>query len=189
MLNNFHICRAGGDAIIPILIIAATIIAQLIKAGKRAAKGSAPPSDSQGRRSTSSAPQDELKNFLESLVGNAPPAPAPPAPPPVPPPQAHAAPPSPPSRERLVQMDTPTAKLRAKPSRRAKPRPAHTPVTASRIAVKPHPSTPTHDAYAMGNTISASQLRTELLADLSQVDSLRKAIVLREIIGPSLAMR
>jgi len=74
----------AGDpgAVIWLIVIVATVIAQLVKAGKRLSQGQTPPgTDSGAPKAPPTAPQDELREFLENLTGTrtAPPqAPVPP---------------------------------------------------------------------------------------------------------------
>jgi len=172
--------QEGAPGFLWVVIIAATIIAQVVKLFRRARpqQPSAPPATGEQQ-----APQDELSEFLRQLTGapqrppSAPaptPAAAPPAPPPVPeaPKAAAARPVERPRRAaaRRVQSVAPT-----RPIAPAEPQPA---------------ASMDDDAYkAHRRSGMASALQLQVLGMVRDKNGLRQAVLLREILGPPRAVR
>jgi len=162
---------AGGGDLIWVVVIVGSIIAQIIKAKKNAAN---PPPKSPQKTSGSAdgaftASSNELKNFLES-IGVAPPAPKP-------------------------QQVAPQAILRAQPvhiSREVASAPPPPPLTAPvRIKHKQPPvKIQTGDESNVERVEDAIPPLTRIIKDeLKNKDATRKAIILREILGPPIALR
>jgi len=164
MSNLFHIAAGGFDLFIWLIIIAATIIAQIVKAGRKVG-GSVSP-DTPRPRSVGPAPQDELRDFLQTLsrTEQPPQAIARPA----------APPPPPPARARPVAM----------PIHAPRPEPRAMPLTPRR----PARHTAAKPARTAPQRVPGSR-SIQVARELGQKESLRKAILLREILGPPLALR
>ena len=206
-MTDHHIAKAGVDGLFWLVVIVVTIIAQIVKASKRGSTGSGPPPPRPGTEGDGgyTAPQDELRAFLESLTG----APKKPATPPPPPMQAVPARAAAPAAPRPV-MRTPEAKTAPKPKRRVtrtaaaaaaarqlapvppaprpQPRPRQ-PVAPARPPL-PQLATKAADAYGRGTVIGGTaKARPGITTRLRGRRSVREAVILREILGEPLAMR
>jgi len=213
-------------------VIIASIIGQAMKAAKRG--GSGTPSGGAPSGGATRAPDDELREFLESIGQRtarpaAPPAPSPtssavrPAPPRPAPPRtvprptaARSVPPTsvttrqpiaparpkPEVTERHVRPSAPP-RLRPADARRARPTRASKPASAS-ASPAPQPvrrvvaaaSKPLTRAVADVPEMRRPELtrartgllRRDLRADLSRRAAIRRAVVLREVLGPPIAL-
>ena len=208
MVDGGHIgvVRAGFEDFIVFIIIAAGIIGQILKARAKAKGGpdSGPTSPS---RPGSGSPEDELREFLQSLTGEVPPPkPPPPAAPPRLPPPVPAAPPirtrTPAPRRVTPPQPAPVRPTPARPApvrpaaprvqvtlpRPAAPAAAPPPVPPKRRKPMAEPA-PAMEAYRSPRSKARAHLRATLGADLIDKDSLRKAIVLREILDRPVGAR
>ena len=198
MLDSL-IVADGFEAIFWIVVIVGSLIAQIVKASRqgkqrRDAMGEAPQAGPGGER-PQSAPNEDLEAFLRNLSGEKPrrrKTTSPPPPPPPPPPLASPAQ----AARRRKKPPVPRAKPavpRAKPVASVPP-----PVTAKRAAARRQPAGAaeqdrtwrlrTKSAYALKKE-QAERKRSELLDALDGADSIRKAVLLREILGPPVALR
>lgn len=185
---------AGIDDLIPVLVFLAIAIGQIMKARAKARQGG---EDREQRPppSGSASPQDELQEFLRSLSG-APPPPATPVPPPAPPqirPPRRVPAAAPPVRPQpRAWSPTPVPNRPPPRTRTAAPPPVP---TATRVVALPQAPDPDASAYATETKVRKSavasrrQLRIALGKDLISRQSLRKAIVLKEIVGSPLGSR
>ena len=171
-MSYFCIAAGSGDNYIFVLVVLATIIAQIVKAVRKAsprtpASAGPRPADPTPDRAPA-APNDELQQFLQSLTGVAPPKPAP-----VPPPVAQVvAPVTPPPPPPALKVLEPVA-----------PEPFMPPADAGGMH--------NHDPYKKAKA-SAGKPRLErddIVKDIEHPGSLKKAIILREVLGPPLAFR
>lgn len=163
------VCAGDPQAVIWLIIIAATVIVQIVKAGKRLTR-TPPEPGPPGQEPV--APQDELREFLENLAGTrrAPPAQSPPRRATAPPAARRSAPPPPPPLP---------------------PRAAPAPARMRRAAVAPIPG------QAEGKASSSFSLRTKTrfesgvisTADLNGTRNLRRAIALMEVFAKPRALR
>ncbi|MBM4148012.1 MAG: hypothetical protein FJ224_03090 [Lentisphaerae bacterium] len=165
-----------------LLIIVVSIVAQIVKAVRLAAKqqGPRPEGESFPERPSPQVgepvePSEEIREFLRRLSGE-PPAPASPPPPRPPPPQ------------QVV------VKVRPMPARPKTPAPSpvvHQPVPLVSLAAPPPPEPPVFIAKAASakprRRVSAAALA--LAADLNTPSTARRAILMREVLGPALALR
>lgn len=165
---------AGGQDLIPLVIIIVVVLAQIIKAakgGSRPAPGQ--PGPSQQADDVFTAPQDELKKFLESLSGGMS-QPPPEQPPPLPRKQSRVMrikqPAQPPVIETVSVEEVKTSPLQESPK-------------AARQADMQIEAPPIHVMPVTQN------IRPQIAYELISRQSIRKAIVLREILGPCLALR
>jgi len=181
--------HAGGGELIWVVIVIGSAIVQMIKAKKKASQPAQKPQDSQD----SSPHSDELRDFLQAISG-APPVP-PPAPPPQPvrtaaaqtqPPRPHhtrpAPPPLPPS---MTIKHRPAPVKPHKPAERHRPKPPE-------LVLKPTPEKQVKPAITKITPLATATpkgLAALIIQDLKNMDSTRKAIVLREILGPPIALR
>ena len=163
MIDRWLRVQEGAPGFLWFVIIAATIIAQMVKLFRRQ-RPSQPPAPPVTGDSEREAPRDELSEFLRQLTGTPPPAPAPP---PVP-----TAPARPAQHPRRVTAQ----RVRAVPP----PAPIR-PLAPSR----PAPVASIHDdAYKpLRKSGAASPLQREILGMVSRKKGLRRAILLREILG------
>ena len=181
---QISIIRAAPEGIIWLIVIAASIIAQVIKAGRKLQnKQPSPPSFEDGGKD----PSAQLQQFLQSLGQNkqADPGPAPAAAPAT---LRRAVAPTPvklaPST-RMHKAAQPGRRPAAPPPPLAAP-PPRPPLPAKAVAndnvdVKP---------YAMRLPTHCHETRREtMVGDLRDPQLARKAIVLREILGPPIALR
>ncbi|MCK5850673.1 MAG: hypothetical protein KAH23_07125 [Kiritimatiellae bacterium] len=159
-----RILNAGVEDLFGIFVFLAIVAVNIIKFVKKGSNAEQP-RNIQG--SPQESQQDELKAFLESLSGVQQPAPAaiptPPPPPPVRPKQVT-----------VARHKTPAAT----------PQAVTTPVV---LTTKPAPRS---DVIVKKTAnIQPNIIRNTIGADLTKNTSLRKAIVLREILGPPLALQ
>ncbi|OGV70633.1 MAG: hypothetical protein A2283_09795 [Lentisphaerae bacterium RIFOXYA12_FULL_48_11] len=190
MFHNPYIASGGGD-IFPIIIIIVAIIAQIIKA----AKGTKPTITQPDQRQSDggyTASEDELKKFLETLSGNIPEVHTS-QPPALPPPIPRSEPPPIPA----VRTSRPVAVKKAKETGREtstyemlahEPEPAHfspslVPLTAAEVANIKKADT---SVFLHRGT---HPFMTKISGEIRGRESLKKAILLREILGPCLALR
>lgn len=153
------------------IFIIISVVAQIIKARKKSANQEPMQPESKGDNRAPAKSEDDLRQFLEKLAGGRPQRTAPAevnipqqVVPPRPPPTPRQAPPQP------------------RPQR-PQPKPV----------ASPPPTPPTTDAQPVNaakrtNTI-AGALQNLLRAELQQGDSIQKAIVLREILGPPIGLK
>lgn len=190
MFVSHYIASGGGD-LFPLVIIVVAVLAQIIKA----AKGPKPTITQQGQQHTDdgsySAPQDELKKFLESLTGGTTTTAAeipPPLPQPVPKPQPRIVKPQQPAR--LPQVITSSRTVTAPEVR---PYEIAVPSTAVLSNEPEQPAyLPKNIAREKPTTHHRKEMhhfRSIMTSQLSNRDSLRNAILLREILGPCIALR
>ncbi len=213
-MNITRIDHAGIDAdmLIWLVVVGFTLISQWARAAKQkprsgqhppVARTPMPPRRAAQSPLPKSEVQQELENFLRSLTG-APPVmeSAPPPPPPVVRPHIKEEP-APPPREfihkRVVAQSAPPPLPKAPPMRiERKPVPV-APID-SEFAPGPsgyrksHPLAATAvDPYATGNLTTGEarllSLRNHLGTDLLDRAALAKAIILRELLDPPLALR
>jgi hypothetical protein len=168
------------------LFIIITVVAQIVKGAKKVA------SQAPGKTEEEGAPgspretpdreerEDELRKFLESLAGGRPPAPKPAAaPPPVPPPARR--PPQPVRPKPRVVAPPPPAPYRAIPS-------TESTVTKHQATVGAMSAASVHVQTARAET-RTDVLQNILLKELRNNADRRKSIVLREILGPPIALK
>ncbi|MBN2301975.1 MAG: hypothetical protein JXN60_05605 [Lentisphaerae bacterium] len=178
---NADVIRASLDDVIPVIVVIAVIIAQLIKAiTKRASKMQAPDSATTGDIS----PNEELQAFLRNLTGIEPTPITPPPPPPV-------LRPSPPVKPRpaVAKPPQPARRVQSK-KRNIQPAPAIQPAVHRQIKQK----TASQQA---GTRVAIQPITTKRRAIngpdigklLRNAQSAKEIIAMREILGPPLAMR
>lgn len=174
-MEEHMVVPAGFAALIPVVIILVSIVAQLVKAGKRTSAGERPPRPG----TPSESPGGELQDFLRSLSGQqTPPEPAtlrvpPPPPPPAPAPQKVRAVHSPAPKKRVVQKPPPPPGQTQPVSAKVQQPASLTPTPVAAPAREPAPR-------LLGRNVAL------LFRDRT---SLREAIVLREVLGPPLGAR
>ncbi len=182
-----QIIRAGIDDLIPVVIILTVIISRIIKAATQG-KPLAPPPPADRMRPTPQPPvrqpEEELREFLQALSGVAQtrsePLPSPPPPVPAQRPVAHKRFQAPPKPSRATQP--------AKPVRTARPAPQPAPTPAR----KPAPFWNQPAPAPRPVIVEACELnpsRAELNKHLEDARSLRGAWILREVLGPPVALR
>lgn len=190
-----HIAAGGPAALLWILFVLITVVAQLIKAARRGG-GQAPRTGPP--RGPASNPEDELRDFLQGLSRpeqEAPPAefePPPPlrrAPPPPPPPPPVPSPRPSPRTAPAISMASEAAR---------EPR---VPVSPPLVTTSPSPPPPelslrtpiavVHDPYALASARVSrlTVLRKETYEDVRNRTGLARGILLREILGPPVALR
>jgi len=180
-----------------VLFIVATIIARVIKAARDKKPGKdASPSPNRDYKASDA----ELKEFLGSLTGK---KPAPPTPQVSPTPrvggQIAPATPKRQTRQRQVQA---RRRRKPKPSQPAvpvvypqDPLKADAPPVAPVIPPPPPPVEPAQTAVAPSSGKACVEMKRvslvgrEIFEDLANTNATRKAILLREILGPPVAMR
>ncbi|MBT3293902.1 MAG: hypothetical protein HN919_11490 [Verrucomicrobia bacterium] len=205
------VMTAGLDDLIPVVIIITVVIARIIKATKQG-QGFKPPAPAPRTSGEPVAPGDELREFLKTLGAPPPPqaaTPAPPAPPvqverplmraTTPPPVAvrpshRAARPArkfkKPSKPSGVRRDRPPARTQRWSKRAAvaaSPKPATTPKQP-----KPAPFWNQPPPAPRPIVVEACELtpaRQELNKHLEDRHSLRGAWLLREVLGPPVALQ
>ena len=184
MVTYLHIAAARLEGLFWLLLVLATIIVQIIKASKRAAQSERHVKPAPLRPMS---PEGELQRFMESLTGVEE----------LPPGQQ-------PAEEKEVVETVPSFAQAAPPERIETvvrpPEPAVEPLQrlptpstplVSRFVSTPRIESPAFEAYAITGTLGhvAGEKAAEVVSDLKNPGSLRKAIVLREILGPSAALR
>lgn len=200
----------AGVEVLWILLIVASIIARVIKAAKEQKPGKESSPESAGDYKASSS---DLKDFLESLSGAKQVRPSaganPPksargqiaparrtakrsqaqkARPPVQAPARQVAPPVAPPRS-VAPPPRPRAVAPA-PQRQERPAPVPAPQTTTPVKPSPVKSTPKEmvTTVKFAGTKQTNRMSREILNSLRDIDSTRKAIVLREILGPPVAL-
>lgn len=203
MLSEVQIVRAAiGEALIPIIAIIVWIVSSIVKAGKQGQPARGEQQTPGPSRSPAEDPQDELRKFLEQLSGGAAPpqaeAPPPPAAEPSPPP-IYEPPPNevpPPVRERSHVREAPRVQQppAVQPRRPATQEPAHPDRSCSVdeareriIQSREFIASKTHAAPRQKQQMSSALRR--LIGDLTRPETARKAIILREILGPPLGLQ
>ena len=186
MLKFIHIADIGGniEGLFWVLAFIGWVIFQMTKAAKKAIKTT--PNQNVSKPYT--APEEDIRKFLEGLGVQAGGRPSPPA--------VHD------QQVRRKPASGSRHTMAPKPRVRTAPPPvppAIQTITASRPLIRKLQESPvtvpqTHDiedyhakAYEIGK-VHHVQL-TELISDLKNVDAIRKAILLREILGPPIALR
>lgn len=175
-----RVVMAGSDEFITFLVVAGIVIAQVVRAIKKAKKG---PSPAPGQ-TPDTGQEQELQTFLQRLAGGQPPQAPPTVMPVAPPPQSIAvaqprvSPPTP-----RTQSHVPHAPLTAPPPA---PRPAPVKVAATTPVVA-RAATPSPAAKC--NIPKSSDRGSNIAQLLSDPASVRDMVVLREILGPPLALR
>ena len=197
MLDNFHIA-AGDGGIVWFIFIVAVIISKIIKASKESSKSKSQPVSSGSSSKPYAAPEEELQKFLASLTGQ-----TQSAPPPVPaPPKRVASPPAQPTQRPAAPVPVmKTPQVRRQPARAKPVAPPPPPLRGQRrtpvAASKPRPAVVRHDQKPHGAYDEECGVcldegivkREDLILDLKGSHSLKKAIVLREVLGPPIALR
>lgn len=190
MFQNPYIA-SGGQDLFPLVIIIVAVLAQIIKAAKGAKPTIGQPDQHRSGAGSSGAPADELRKFLESLSGgtvksvNVPP----PLPPAAPRPQARKV------REQMpVEYQTVHVKMPMRESAYDIPD-ANNASLAAAAPRLPEPArlaavVDAYDKIAVSLAHKATfHFRSSMLSQLVERDALKKAIVLREILGPCIALR
>jgi hypothetical protein len=201
---------AGGfEDVIPVLVILAVIISQIVKAGKAVSRSKpgqrprqvAPPPRPAATPSRPQAPpldpEDEMRRFLESL-GAPTPRPASARPPPPPPPPVPAA------RPLVAETRKPDTQPRRTP-RTATPKrfplkPAPRRAEPVRLRPEPFPLSPAYRTAETRKRIrqetqvsfrrpDASQRVRKLRGALATRGGLTHGILMREILGPPIGLR
>ena len=178
MIPRLPIAGIGAGEIVWVIIALVVVIARIIRAQRETGVQPQSPDPSRQPRPPEGNPQAELQRFLRTLAGEEEPVQAPHTQPPPPPPQAR----------------------RVQPAARRAPRPAPVPVARPAMAVTPKGQTRQgtgKEAVAglgltdlsAGNTATQTRLQADLRRDLRQTHALRRGILLREILGPPVAMR
>lgn len=173
-LPGLPIAGIGFGEIVWVIIALVVVIVRIIRSRRETVVPPQSPHSPGQPRAPQSDPQAELQRFLRALAGEEEPVQ-------VRPPQ----PPPPPQQARRVQRA---------------PRPTPVPVATPAMATAPLSKVGEASAepatagvgitdLAAGNTAGAARLRANLLRDLRQPQALRKGILLREILGPPVAMR
>ena len=159
-----------------VIVIVGSIIAQIIKAKKNAA--ASPPKRQPGAKSGDfTASGDELRNFLESIGGGA-----------TKPQQTRQPQPIPVRPTALPPSLPPQVTIKHRPS------PAETALKHRQVEGtirKPHTQKPTPPTENIVESLSTTpNVVAQLIKqDLQNMNAARKAIVLREILGPPIALR
>lgn len=194
-----HVIRAGIEGWIWAIIIIGSLVVRIIKANKE--RSSQPTPAPPGPRPATpepdvqwKPPEDELREFLERLGGK----PVTPPPPPPPPAGRQVAPPPPPPTARpklapqVLRAPAPQKTFRRKPTRAA-PAPAPAPAIAPapapaprRPAPKPIPAVAVAPVRTAGRRSEYRKVLDRLMKERS---TLRSAIVVRDVLGPPLALR
>ena len=172
----FHIAAVDVENIIPFIIVIGVIISKIIKAATGAKKNlTNPASQSDEKEPAYRAAPNELRNFLETLTGipqetKAPTVTVPPLP------VQQVAPPKAPKRVQRVQQQT-VAKVESAPPVATKEKYRHHTKSAN---------------FNWGNDTKNKQALAspaEVANELISRKSLAKAILLKEILGPPIALR
>lgn len=183
MTNLFHIATIDIENIIPFIIVVGVIISKIVKGAAGAKKLiSNPKQPGQKREPAYNAAPSELKNFLETLAGV---------------PQetketATVAPPAPPrqvARQRQVKKYTTAKKIKRAPIQKitVPAVPVHEPVAEKK---KYHQHTKSASfKWNTGTQKNSLVSPAEIANELVSRNSLAKAILLKEILGPPIALR
>lgn len=189
LTENISVAGIDPDLIIVAVIIVGSIIGQIMKAAKGGTPAKRQGAEPGGEntppatnRNVTDA-QRELEEFLQSLAGV--------------PKQQPASPPTPPPIKKTTPAASqkrhtpPPVKKPPLPQQRRKPAPAIQPQrpVLSQVKLQSSPVTADITTLGMGGSAKHSKLRRLLNKDLQSSDSLRKAIVLREVFGPPLGLR
>jgi hypothetical protein len=190
MFHNPYIASGGGD-IFPIIIIIVAIIAQIIKA----AKGQKPTITQPGHGQDTggyNASEDELKKFLESLSGNIPDANTT-KPPPLPAPVPKAEPP--PLRTMQARRSVAVKNIQKEAAKELQTYEmlvsTREPAPAS-LQVSPLATPAVAKVAKVATSVLVHKrhpLRTMICGEIRGKESLRKAILLRDVLGPCIALR
>ena len=184
------IVASGGEGIFWLIVTIFVIISQIAKASKK----NAPPTQKQGLPDAGGSPEEELRDFLKRLSGGAeesqqqPPPPPPRPQRPLPPPPL----PAPAARTtaggqagaQRIPSEPPAHHHRQKP--RAEPLPA--PVPQAVLTPAPAQMAPVTVA-PVAPRVPSGYWRAIIVADLANRECQREAIILRDILGPPLALR
>ena len=162
------------------LFIIITVVAQIVKGAKKVASKAPGKTEEEGAPgSPRETPdrgerEDELRKFLESLAGGRPRAPKPATvPPPMPPPARRQPPPARPKTRVVAQPPPP-------------PRPKPAPPPPEPVEAEA-PTTMHVQTFRAKRRTSA--LQNILLKELRNNADRRKSVVLREILGPPIALK
>jgi len=178
---------AGGGDIFPLIIIVVVIVAQLIKAVKGPKPTVTKPGSQPAEDGTFVAPEDELKKFLESLSGGGSSSkPEQPVPVPTQPRQ----------KPREIRVIEPVKPVTIRTARVKEPDYAfEEPFVPEVAAPPPLPVAAARQTAAFSEaspariTDKTPHIRSQIVGELTSRHSIRKAIVLREILGPCFALR
>lgn len=188
MAWTIPIAASGGEGLFWLAVAIFVIISKIVQASKK----NAPPTRKPDQPDAADfSPEEELRDFLKRLSPGTesvpPPMPQPqrPVPPPLPAQAARTTTSSQPGAARARQPATPTRA--AAPKARPVPLPQPLPAQEVVAAVKREPVRSRAPAAAV--PAPENQRRAALIADLRNRESLREAIILREILGPPLALR
>jgi len=206
-MANIQTVWAEIDGLIFIVIVIASIIAQMIKAARKSAgqKTSTPENSLTG--SSASDAESELRDFLRTLSGGESAEQTPSPPPPVPRPAAPAVKPAVtrrvqvtlggPRREATASRPRPVAGA-SPPAARVQPAvatvtPSAPPAVVEQAVIKPAPRPIAPVVAAVPDAAlerrAAEEVRKEIRAGAKDPTSLQKAWVLRDILGAPAAMR
>ena len=186
MAWTIPIAAVDGGGIFWLAVVIFVIISKIAKASKK----NAPPTQKPGLPDMSDfSPEDELRDFLKRLSPG-----SEAAPPPVPQPQRHVPPPPVPIQtiRTITTSQSGTVRTRVqtvhRPAPRVQPTPPPPPILEA--VVVPAMPEPVHSpAPAASAPAPGDKRRAAIIADLRNRECLREAIILREILGPPLALR
>ena len=181
---NPRIVQCGGESLFWLILVLATIVAQIIKAGKRMSRNQHHMPEREGAHPV---PPDELQEFLASLrrpEGEEPPARTG-ARPATPVAAVSARPPPPVPRVPAARLAPVPALQRPRPAQRGRvpPAPARVPPALSRRLPK------RADVLSEPAGGYAVKRRKAIVGRLRRPRSARSAMVLRDVLGPPLALR
>ncbi len=175
--------------VIWVIIVIVSVIAQIVKSAKKGAAqapgkatgaGESPPRGTNGQNREFVAPDEALQDFLRTLSGEKPAAKT-----------AAASPVQAISRRRGLSQSRAAAQTQPRPSAMRDNRPppvTSRPPAAIRSSVGSVQDSVVLEKFAARKT-SASILGEAIRKDLSDAQAIRKAIVLREVLGPPVALR
>ena len=179
------IIAAGFEDLAPLVIffaIVAANIAKAVKKGRRSGNGSfadREPASSPAQGSQTPSPRDELQAFLERLSGREP-----------------ARPPKPPPPVPQLKRRGPARQKAATPPPTPNPAKRRSDTPPQRTVPPPMPRMPGRKISGISDSSNMrtrnpalEKLRINLGSDLIDNASLRKAVVLREVLGPPLALK
>lgn len=183
MLNYCHIAAVSPEGVFWFVIIIISIVMQLLKA-KRAAALSSESDNKPESGPFSGSPVTELEEFMQSLSGRIEEAVSPQQSPPPPPPR-----PAQFQHQQGVPAARPAIRQQAKVARRAhsfEPQaPRKKPPAVTAVIQKKEPLTKKQAI----TKLKQNELRNNIGLDLIKTDGLRKAMLLREILGPPVGLR
>jgi hypothetical protein len=180
MTTLIHIAAINIDNIIPVIIVFGVIISKIIKAVSGTTQGKPGRTiQSDEKEPAYNAAPSELRNFLETLTGvqleteKPPPAPIPPQLPPK-------------QQIRTKQFTQPPKRIK-----KTAPPAVTTPVTQITAEKKYHPHTKSANFKWNFGDEDKNKLITpiEVANDLISRKNLAKAIILKEILGPPVALK